>query len=153
LNIFFNAIDLANIYKMKSISLKFILLFLAVAASFTSCTKTEINPGPNDERAAFLGRWSVNETWTKLAYEVNITADPGSTDGVFISNFANTGSSGTPAGAVVAGSSIILDADQVIGEGLTINGSGNLSGSKIIWNYTLDNGADLIHAIATYTKL
>jgi len=103
-------------------------------------------------RFLFLGKWSVIETWTKLTYEVNITADPGSNDGVFISNFANTGSSGIPAGATIAGTSIVLDANQVIGDGLIINGSGNLSGTKINWNYTLDDGADIIHAIATYTK-
>ena len=84
--------------------------------------------------------------------EVNITADPGSDDGVFISNFANTGSSSTPAGAKIAGTSIILDANQIIGDGLKINGSGSLSGTKINWNYTLDDGANLIHAVATYTK-
>jgi len=129
------------------------LLLIAVTLSLTGCTKEATpDPDPSDARSAFLGRWSVNETWTKLAYEVNITADPGSTDGVFISNFANTGSSGIPAGARIAGTSIVLDANQVIGDGLKINGSGNLSGTRITWNYTLDDGATLIHAIATYTK-
>jgi len=138
---------------MKNYKINIVLAFLVITFMLTGCTK-EANPGPDptDARSAFLGRWTVNETWTKLTYEVNITADPGSNDGVFISNFANTGSSGIPAGATIAGTSIVLDANQVIGDGLIINGSGNLSGAKINWNYTLDDGADIIHAIATYTK-
>ncbi len=138
---------------MKSSALTFTLLLLFVAIALNGCTKeADPDPSPTDARSAFLGQWSVSETWTKLAYEVNITADPGSNDGVFISNFANTGSSGIPAGATVSGTSITLDADQLIGEGLKINGSGILSGSKINWNYTLDDGATLIYAVATYTK-
>jgi hypothetical protein len=138
---------------MKTSSLTFILLVLMGAIALNGCTKEAgPDPSPTDARAAFLGQWSVSETWTKLAYEVNITADPGSNDGVFISNFANTGSSGIPAGATISGTSITLDADQVIGDGLKINGSGTLSGTKINWNYTLDDGATLIYIVATYTK-
>jgi hypothetical protein len=132
----------------------FPFLFILVFVLITGCTKDpNPSPGPADARTSFLGRWSVNETWTKMAYEVNITTDPGSADGVFITNFANTGSSGTPAGARIAGATIILDANQIIGDGLKINGSGNLVSNKITWNYTLDDGATLINAIATYTKL
>ncbi|MEI6173767.1 MAG: hypothetical protein WCR01_08440 [Bacteroidota bacterium] len=137
---------------MKSITLKLTILFLFTTALLAGCTKDNTTPESTDVRTAFLGKWSVSETWTKLSYEVTITTDPNSTDGVFISNFADTGTSGIPAGAVVSGNSITLDPDQVIGEGLKINGSGTLSGSKISWNYTLDNGATLIQAIATYTK-
>jgi hypothetical protein len=101
-------------------------------------------------RSAFLGKWLV--TPTKLTYEVNITADPNSSDGVFISNFAAMGTSSVPASAYVNGNMIILDADQVIGDGVTVNGSGSLSGTRIIWNYTLFDGADLIQVSETYTR-
>ncbi len=137
---------------MKNYKIIISLAIVAISIVLTGCTKeANPDPSPTDARSAFLGRWTVNEIWTKLTYEVNITADPGSNDGVFISNFANTGSSGIPAGATIAGTSIVLDANQVI-DGIKINGSGNLSGTKIIWNYTLDDGADIIHATATYTK-
>lgn len=124
---------------------------LSLTIALAGCTKDSTTPDTGT-RSAFLGKWSVNETWTKLSYEVTISADPNSSNGVFISNFGGTGSSGIPAGAEVNGSSIILDANQVIGGGIKINGSGNLSGTKITWNYTLDDGATLIHAVATYTK-
>jgi len=116
------------------------------------CAKDSDSDDGSD-RDRFLGKWSVTETWTKLTYEVNITEDPGSPNGVFISNFAGTGSSGIPASAEVNGTTIVLDANQVISGGLIVNGYGTLSGSRISWNYTLDDGANLITAVATYTKI
>jgi hypothetical protein len=136
---------------MKTIKVTLTIVILAMTVVLAGCTKDETTPG-TDTRSAFLGKWNVSETWTKLTYEVTIAEDPSSTSGVFIYNFAGTGASGTPAGAEVNGTSIILDANQVIGAGLTINGSGSLSGTKINWNYTLNDGATLIQAIAVYTR-
>jgi hypothetical protein len=137
---------------MKKIKLTFSIVFIALSIVLSGCAKDSDTTPDTGNRPAFLGKWSVSETWTKLTYEVNITSDPNSSDGVFIYNFANTGSSSTPATAAVKGTSIVLDANQVIGDGITIAGSGILSGTKINWNYTLDDGANLIQAIATYTK-
>ncbi|MDP1623975.1 MAG: hypothetical protein Q8M08_16750 [Bacteroidales bacterium] len=135
---------------MKNIKTFITFFLLSLTVVFAGCTKDEdTTPSSRD---AFLGKWSVTETWTKLSYEVTISADPSSSNGVFIYNFAGTGSSSVPAGAVVEGTSINLDANQVIGTGLKINGSGILSGTKISWNYTLNDGATLINAVATYTK-
>lgn len=137
---------------MRAIKSTFYLVFLFTAFILAGCAK-DSNSADGADRDRFLGKWSVNETWTKLTYEVNITADPGSPNGVFISNFAGTGSSSIPASAEVNGTTIVLDANQVIGGGLTVNGYGTLSGSKISWNYTLDDGANLITAVAVYTKI
>ena len=113
---------------MKKINSVFYLIVMIIGFLFSGCTeKTDTTP-ENATRSSYIGKWSVSESWNKLAYEVNITADQGSTDGVFISNFANTGTSSIPAGAVVSGSSIVLDANQVI-SGITINGAGTLSGT------------------------
>lgn len=136
----------------RSISIGLLILIL-FGVGISACTKeSNSDPESTDSRTAFIGRWNVSETWTKLSYEVNIVTDPNSTDGVFIYNFANTGSAGLPAGASIDGKVITLDPGQVIGEGWTINGSGNMSGTKIYWNYTMNDGATLIYAIATYTK-
>jgi len=135
-------------------SFSYILLVILLGTGYLqSCTTdSSADSDPVNAREAFLGRWNVSETWTKLSYEVTITADPNSETGVFIYNFANTGSGSIPAGASVSGSVITLDPDQVIGEGLTINGSGNYSNSKIQWGYTLIDGATRIDAIATYSR-
>ncbi|MEI7727326.1 MAG: hypothetical protein WCK09_19600 [Bacteroidota bacterium] len=136
---------------MKNIKLIFALVVLSMTVALSGCTKETTTPD-SGTRSAFLGKWSVSETYTKLSYEVTISADPNSTNGVFISNFAMTGSSSVPASAEINGSSIVLDANQVIGTGLTVNGNGNLSGTKINWNYTILDGATLFNAIAIYTK-
>lgn len=125
-------------------------LFLILMILATACAKETDNNGTGSARDAFIGRWAVNENWTKLSYEVTISADPNSADGVFISNFGALGST-TPAAAYVSGNKITLDAGQVI-DGVTINGSGTLSSPKINWNYTLYDGATLITAVAVYTK-
>ncbi|MCK9220387.1 MAG: hypothetical protein M0P47_10100 [Bacteroidales bacterium] len=133
----------------------FVILFPCLVFIFSSCAKVaDPEPVSTDNRTVFLGHWSVNESWTRFTYDVTITADPNSSDGVFIANFANTGSTSVPAGASISGKKIILDPNQVIGEGLTINGSGiySASGPVINWNYTIFDGADLITASATYTR-
>ncbi len=134
----------------------FALWLLVLNQAFVACTTENTNPDPSptDARSKFLGRWSVNETTTKLTYVVTISSDPNSTSGVFIANFGNTGSSGVAAGASVSGNNITLDPNQTIGDGWIINGSGTISGtSKINWQYTINDGATLFNAIAVYTKI
>jgi hypothetical protein len=140
---------------MKSRYFLAALWLLFASQLFVACTgESNPDPSPTDARTAYLGRWSVNETWTKLTYVVTISSDPNSTNGVFISNFANTGSAGVAAGASVSGNNITLDPNQTIGDGWIINGSGTMSGTtKINWNYTINDGANLINAVAIYTKL
>ncbi len=141
---------------MKSKLLSLVISVFLTTTLLSGCTKetTTPDPSPSDARSNFLGNWSVNETWTKLTYSVTISADPNSSDGVFISNFANSGTFGSFAGASVSGTVISLDPDQTIGDGWIINGGGSLSGTtKINWNYTINDGATLIYATAVYTKL
>jgi hypothetical protein len=134
---------------MKNISTTIFLATLILTIILPGCTKeSDISPDP--DRAAFLGKWSVSRT--RLTYEATISEDPNSSDGVFISNFADIGLSYAPAGAKIKGTSIILDTNQVIGDGLKVEGSGVLSGDKITWNYTTFDGADLTHESETYTR-
>ena len=93
----------------------------------------------------------VQESRKASTYEVNITADPVTSDGVFISNFANLGYSVPPAGASVNGSAITIDPGQVIA-GVGISGSGTLSGGRIIMNYTITTGADQENYYATFSR-
>jgi len=135
---------------MKNITLP-AFIFLSLSLLFTGCGK-DPTPSPTDPRSQFLGKWSVTESKKSLTYDVNITADVNSQDGVLIYNFGGFGTSVT-AGASVSGNSITLDANQEIVPGVTINGGGSLSGSKITWSYTINDGADLITVSAVYTKI
>lgn len=128
-------------------------LLALLVLGFSACT-TDPAPTPTDPRQVFLGVWSVTETETRLTYEVNIELVPQSQNqGVFIYNFANTGSSSNPAHAFVSGSTITLEVNQVIGEDWIINGSGTLSGSRINFPYTLNDGANLHNISAVFTRL
>jgi len=134
-------------------SLRNIVVLLSLAILwFASCTDDPA-PVPDDPRTAFEGIWTVNETETRLTYEASIEPDPGSTSGgVLIYNFANAGSMSNPAYAYVSGNTISLQANQVVGDGWVINGSGVLSGSTINWPYTLNDGANLHNITATFSR-
>ena len=137
---------------MKRLIVYIIILIAFLGIGFSSC-ENDPEPYPADAREAFAGIWLVTETETKLTYEVTVELDPKALNGrVFISNFANAGSSSNPANAYVSGITITLGINEVIGDGWIVNGSGILSGSTINWPYTLDNGADLLHISAIYTR-
>jgi len=135
--------------KTKGIVPVIILFFLF--AVFPACQKeSNPNPSPTDARTKFLGTWTVTEYKKKASYEVNITADESSSDGVLIYNFGAFGA-GITATAFVKANSITLDADQEIVPGVIINGGGSYSATpEITWTYTINTGADLITVNAKY---
>ena len=128
----------------------FFFLFFFV---MTSCTKTDSEPDPTgNSRDKFLGSWGVHETHNKADYTVTILADPNEESRVLIDNFGNL-LQGNRATAVVSGNSIILDANQPVGDMTIISGSGNMSGTTVInWTYSMTDGATRIDAVATFTK-
>jgi hypothetical protein len=129
-----------------------VLLFLLIGLS--TCQTDTATPDPVDKRANFLGGWSVNENWTKLTYDVYITSDPNSSDGIYIEKFAGS-VAGVKAHANVSGNTIsIAPLPQTLSNGLVIeSGSGNLQGTtKINWSYVFNDGADTYNANAVYTK-
>ena len=134
---------------IASFSLLFILQLLIY-----SCQEENTVPDPTDPRANFLGLWSVNEQWTKLTYEVNISNDPNSDDGVYLENFAGSGS-GVYAHAKVSGNNIIITPlpQTLSNDWIISSGSGALSGTtKMNWNYVFEDEANTYTAIATFTK-
>jgi len=117
------------------------LLFLLLAV-FPACQK-ESNPNPTDARSKFIGSWTVTKNKKMPNYEVTITADEASSDGVLIYTFGNFGS-GIFATASISGNAIKLDPNQEIVSGIWINGGGSYSsGPEIFWTYTIYTGADL----------
>ncbi len=130
-----------------------VILSALIGLAISSCTKDDPNPSPTDPRLTFVGSWTVNETEPRLTYEASIESDIQSLNGgVYIYNFANAGSSSNPAYAYVSGNTITLEVNQVIGDGWIINGSGIRSGNTINWPYTLNDGANLHHITAIFTK-
>ncbi len=137
---------------MKLIRKVTAMSLFAMVIAMSGCVKdSSSTPDTGATRDSFLGNWNVSESYTKLTYEVTIVADPNSANGVLMVGFANTLPAGPSAGAEVSGARITLDANQVI-DGLKLNGGGVLSGKTITWNYTIDDGATLLHAVAIYTK-
>jgi len=141
---------------MKKIAIvtRTILLLLFVQFGLASCQKDATEPDPTDPRANFLGLWSVNEQWTKLTYEVYITTDPNSSSGIYLENFAGSGS-GVKTHASISGNNVeISSLPQTLSNGWIINsGSGALQGTaKINWNYVFNDLADTYTATAVYTK-
>ena len=135
--------------KARTLFISSMLAFLV----FTGCQKESTTTPSSDARTAFIGNWSVQETWVKYSYEARIAADTTSKTGVLIYNFAGIGYSYPPAKALVSGNTITLDPNEIIGNHVVINGSGVLSGTSTInWSYTLNDGADLKHVTSTFTR-
>lgn len=136
-------------HRSRSLFIPAMIAFLFLAG----CQKESTTTSTSDARAAFIGNWSVQESWMKYSYEARIAADTTSKTGVLIYNFAGIGLSYAPAKALVSGNTITLDANEVIGNGLVVNGSGVLSGNSTInWIYTINDGADLKHVTSTFSK-
>jgi hypothetical protein len=135
--------------KVRSLFIIAMLAFLVI----TGCQKESSTTPSSDARTAFIGNWSVQESWVKYSYEARIAADTTSKTGVLIYNFAGIGYSYPPAKALVSGNTITLDPNEIIGDNLTVNGSGILSGTSIIkWSYTINDGATLRQVTSTFTK-
>lgn len=139
---------------MKTSSINLVSFLVIPLVFLCSCAQDNPTPSPTDPRANFIGRWSVSESWNKLAYEVNITASASSSTGVLIDNFANSGS-GVKTLATVSGSVInISNTPQTLSNGWVIDGgSGSMQGtSKITWAYLFNDEANQYSANAIYTK-
>jgi hypothetical protein len=139
---------------MKKITVAAWVVLMLLQIALSSCQTETTEPDPVDARSNFLGIWTVNENWTKLTYEVSITSNPSSSDGVFIENFAGSGS-GVKTQATVSGNNITISPlPQTLSTGWIIdNGSGGLQGTtKINWNYVFNDLANTYTAIAVYTK-
>ena len=126
---------------------------IALAFSLNSCKSDNgPDPTPSDPRSNFTGTWSVYEIPTKMNYQVEISLNTTTTDGVLILNFGNPGY-GNPAYAKVSGNTITLDSGHTVGADWVISGSGTRSNDKVSWNYSISDGANTTSYIATYTKI
>lgn len=124
--------------------------FMAVAAfaSLTvvsSCTKTcdegfEGDKCDTEIRAKFIGQFQGSETCTVGTdnYTVTITS---ATSDVLKVTFNNVYNAGYTATATVDGSAFTV-ASQTVASGVTVAGSGTISGDVLTFTYTIDGAAN-----------
>jgi hypothetical protein len=130
-----------------------ILKVLIVAVLLISCTDEDDILNPTNDRDAFLGNWDVTESCVRDSYDVNIVADPSNSTQVIINNFWLIGYSEKPPYAIVAGTTITIPTQKMCyNESNEVSGSGKLIKGKVVWNYTVNDGADLYTCTATYAK-
>lgn len=135
---------------MKSVK---IIGFLILSVLMLSCTEGTDDINPLDDRDAFLGTWNVDETCNRIPYQVTIVKDPTNSSQVMINNFWLIGSHEKAPYAIVAGSNIVIPEQNIYNDENTIvKGSGNMDKQTIIWEYTVNDGADLYTCTATYEK-
>lgn len=135
--------------KLKLISLFFLAGLLL---QFPACTEDLATDPDQDEREAFLGLWTVEESCVRLNYEVEIKVANDQADKVLMYNFAFTGPGFPPAYGFVDGNKINVPR-QTIGEGWKVEGTGTLqSNRKILWEYYIEIGGDGSNCIADYGR-
>ena len=128
--------------------------YLVFTLLFLSCTEETDVINPQDDRNAFLGTWNVNETCNRIPYQVTIIKDPTNSSQVIIKNFWLIGPDEKAPYAIVAVSSIVIPQQNICNdEKTTVKGSGVLNKNIIVWEYTVNDGADLHTCVASYEKI
>ena len=137
----------------KTITLLGICLLIFTSLQFNACAPDENDDIITDNRAKFLGTWTVQESCIRLYYDVVIIADAAVENKVWMQNFALPSPEfNNPAYGFVNGNSIDMP-QQVIGDNWMLNGSGKLQDDgRIIWNYYLEIGGDGSNCEAEYEK-
>lgn len=136
---------------MKKVS-NYILLSTLLAVFIASSCNKDSNTTPVLTRSSLTGKWMVNESKKKITYEVTISIDSSSTNGILINNFAGGGPN-VNAIAFLSGTTLALETNELLSNGWIVNGSGSVSGTnRIDWPYTVHDGATQISVQAVFTK-
>jgi hypothetical protein len=84
-------------------------------------------------------------------YDVSIARNPSNSTEILISNFYMQGWN-ERARALVTGNSLTILEQAICDGSILIKGSGQFSGGRITLTYTANDGADLDHVSATYSR-
>jgi len=106
------------------------------------------------ERDAIIGSYnnSTDGCLPGESFNMTVTAGPGSTNQISISNFGGFGSA-VSVNATVTGSSISLQSGSLGAGSSLLSGSGSISGSLLTINYTYDDqGGDQFTCTINATK-
>ena len=140
------------------------LLFITLAINVISCTEDEAEDIENilpdddvngDDRDAFIGNWSVNETSDSLGirnYTVQIEKDSSFPQRVNIYNFYALGTEDSIVANVSTVSPNTITVPYQTLSGNYIGGTGTLASGKITFEYTVVDGNDSNNVKATYIK-
>ncbi len=142
-------ISLKTFFKIPQLRLIAGLLFIAVL--FNACEDDIVSSG--DLRDEYIGQWTCHESSEQYGdsdYFVSVSKGMDE-DHILISNFYNLGESESVSVYIQDNSLTILN--QTV-KGNDIQGSGNssISFSTINFTYTVNDGAELDHATAEYTR-
>lgn len=139
---------------MKRYKLTPVFLLIFFAGFFSSCID-EIDDPFADPIEKYLGSWKASESSTLFGpgyvYDVSIARNPSNSTEIMISNFYMQGVN-ERARALVTGNSLTILEQAICDGSILIKGSGQFSGGRITLNYTADDGADLDHVSATYSR-
>ncbi|MFQ5335084.1 MAG: calcium-binding EGF-like domain-containing protein [Flavobacteriales bacterium] len=91
-----------------------------------------------EERAKFLGSWSVTDNCSSsgsASYTSTISKSSTGITKVLISNFWDAFANNVE--GTISGSDIDVSLQEPDGDGWTVSGSGTISGTQISWSYTV----------------
>jgi len=136
--------------KRFRIQVLYTLLFFLIFACVPD-EDDQINPA--SDRDKFLGSWNVTEQCNRDSYTVEIIEDPSNSAQVIIKNFWLIGYQEEPPFAIVSGNSITIPLQTMCSNHTNeVKGSGIFDKDKIIWDYEVNDGADLWKCNAEYSQ-
>lgn len=122
-------------------------IFLIGILLLGSCATTD--EGETDDIEKYIGTWSVSDQPARINYNVTIEANPSNSAEILLNNFADLG---TSAVGLVVGNLVVID-NQSLGSGYSVSGSGSyIHGSKLEFNFDLNDGIDNEPRVAIFTK-
>jgi len=138
---------------MKKLQTLVPVALMALLIFFSGCEETNDIISDADPRDDFIGEWSCNEVPAKRnSYRVNISYDDSNSSQVLLFNFGLFGQNASAYG-IIAGNDVTVPLQEIQGD-WSVDGQGELVDEETIeWTYTLDDGADRIDYIATFTLI
>lgn len=143
---------------MKLVKNFLILFFTGLMLTLlNSCEEDANNDITSDYRDQYIGSWTCTETpakGIKLTYTVKISKDTENSSRLILKNFGFSGLNEKPAYGISTESSITLP-EQTICDDETwiIEGIGYLvKDDKMTWEYSINDGADLLNYTAVFVK-
>lgn len=140
---------------MKKLHYLLIIAITLIISSFSACENDE--PDPNhDDRDDIAIKWKcdayeVTGSGSEFAgsYDVLIKKSTTAENEVILTNFHNWGDA-TEATAILTGNTLTFKAQTITGYNLSGDGTISDNLQTITWEYTLDDGVEVLNYTATF---